>query len=644
MKAYMVLWLFIYFLIYSNLDYMITFFMATLTFNLAVLTVLCIGIIMIMKASINLVMLAGTFGTLAYKKDNLAFYLEGIEKIMPANIAHMFHARASKGVMLFTVEESRTVVDWIDEKFSHQNRYTNYFIGTVLMIGLLGTFSGLLIAIDNMGRIILSLSGDIDLGKVIAQFAGPLGGMAVGFGSSLFGVISAIILGLMGYILNKNQEQLIEGVEDWLKGRIIDVGGNSGGGFSGGGTDSELPDHQNSFMDVFIENISQLTVQMKSIAQTNERLHSITIASVQQARDEHESTYDVLESMQTHLKTMAESSKNQSENMINEFSSMQKETLAEQLKTQKTFSEDISKVMKNIQDSISANSQSLSTNLQEFLTGNEKISKAIASKNIIQLDRIKDELTKTSSLIEKEFEYTKTSTKDANETLVNISQYLKKTSSLLDQENRLTQTILEEITNSTSNEEIISKMSNLMNVQTSQLGEIHRVEKFNAQSLTKLNNTLKSLDESVGGIGDNDSMKLTQLKRIGSDIQNLQTQVKKDVNVDLDSITESIDSLNKNIKQQSSASTTLINEVRVTNQHQVKNSKISAGILHEQRSILNSIDGSNENSEKILKSLEKLDTSMLKEIKDAIENIEIKTEIVENGSKDDSGFFSKLFK
>ncbi|MBD3840129.1 MAG: hypothetical protein IE878_07090, partial [Epsilonproteobacteria bacterium] len=161
-KSYLVLWLFIYFMIYSNFDEVVIFFSSSLSFNIAVLTLLIIGIIVIMHSTINLVMLAGTFGTLAYKKENLSFYLQGIDRIMPANIAHMFHSRAEKGVLLFTSEESRAVIEWIEEKFSHQNRYINYFIGTVLMIGLLGTFTGLLVAIDEMGRIILSLTGDID--------------------------------------------------------------------------------------------------------------------------------------------------------------------------------------------------------------------------------------------------------------------------------------------------------------------------------------------------------------------------------------------------------------------------------------------------------------------------------------------------
>ena len=392
MKAYAVMWLFIYFLISSNLEAMTVFFFATLTFNLAVLTILVIGIIVIMRSSINLVMLAGTFGILAYKKDNLSFYLQGIDKIMPANIAHMFHSRAEKGVLLFTSEESRAVVEWIDEKFSHQNRYVNYFIGTSLMIGLLGTFTGLLVSIDEMGKIILSLSGDIDLGKVIRDFAGPLGGMATGFGSSLFGVVSAIILGLMGYILNKNQETLIEGVEDWLKGRIIDSGGAaSAPATMGGDTGGQLPDHRASFMDVFIDNISALSKEMAKIAQTNERLHTITIASVQQDRDEHELSYDLFTSINENLQNIDTNSAIQSEKLAVLLTS-----LDSKIETQLTIlqNDDNKEKLESIREEIQ--------NLSEVLSKNdgsddENFKEVISSLSTLS-QKVQDEMTLLTSI------------------------------------------------------------------------------------------------------------------------------------------------------------------------------------------------------------------------------------------------------
>ena len=216
MKVYFIFWLFLYFIVYSNYDAFVIFFFATLTFNLAVLSMLVMGTIFIFNAAIKLVVLGGTFGALAYKQSNYEFYLKGIEKIMPPHIAHMFSSRKSAKQLLFTQDEAKDVVEWLDERFYNQRGYINFFVSTALMIGLLGTFTGLLKAIDDMGKIILTLGGDIDIAVVIQGFSGPLSGMAIGFGSSLFGVAVSVILGVKAYILARNQESFIEGVESWL--------------------------------------------------------------------------------------------------------------------------------------------------------------------------------------------------------------------------------------------------------------------------------------------------------------------------------------------------------------------------------------------------------------------------------------------
>ena len=401
-KSYLVLWLFIYFIIHSNLEDIIIFFKASLTFNIAVLTLTIIGIIVIIRATIALVMLAGTFGTLAYKKDNLEFYLQGIDKIMPANIAHMFHSRAEKGVLLFTAEESRAVIEWIEEKFSHQSRYINYFTGTVLMIGLLGTFSGLLVAIDQMGRIILSLTGDIDLGEVIRSFSGPLGGMAVGFGSSLFGVVAAIIMGVMGYILNKNQEMLIEGVEDWLKGRIIDTpAGNVATTAAPSTTGEQLPEQRNSFMDVFIDAIASLTKEMANIVQSNERLHTITIASVQTARDEHEQNYEMFEKINNNIATLSQTTQEQSQS-VQELVQLQRsliETTQQSISRIQETMQNTHEIDREVQQQLQNKLDSMSKQLQqeqETLTNLEKIGKI----SVNDVRKLGDALTNIKSSIE----------------------------------------------------------------------------------------------------------------------------------------------------------------------------------------------------------------------------------------------------
>lgn len=284
LKIYFIFLLFLVFLVFSNLKLISSFFLATLTFNVAILTIFSIGLLILYQAAIKLTMLSGTFGILAYKKGkDLEFYLQGITGVFPATIAHMFNRRAKKGVLYFTQNEAKDVSDWLGDQFFNQKGYTNFFVGTSLMLGLFGTFTGLLVAIDEMGAIILSFGGDdIDLGEVMTSFSGPLGGMSVGFASSLFGVASAVILNVMQYILTRNQSAFLVDVEDWMKGKIIesqaaDIDNSQGGvpvmqqvasGGAAGGVAS------GGFLDVFVDTMGDFTDKLEKANQNSEDLYA----------------------------------------------------------------------------------------------------------------------------------------------------------------------------------------------------------------------------------------------------------------------------------------------------------------------------------------------------------------------------------
>lgn len=280
LKIYFVFLLLIVFLTISNFKVIASYFMATITFNSAIATVFLIGLIVIMQSAVRLTMLAGTFGVLSYKKGaELEFYLNGIGKLMPATIANMFEKRAKKGVLYFTNDEAKDVAEWLSEQFFNTKGYVGFFVATSLMIGLFGTFAGLLKAIDDMGAIILSLGGDINIAEVMAQFAGPLGGMAIGFASSLFGVASAIILNFLQYILSRQQASFIEDVQDWLKGKLIDsqspevigkINSTNEDIKSGGVDTSNIGVGTTAFLDIFVDKISELSSSINKANQSSE--------------------------------------------------------------------------------------------------------------------------------------------------------------------------------------------------------------------------------------------------------------------------------------------------------------------------------------------------------------------------------------
>lgn len=321
LKIFFIFILFLVFLVFSNFDVIKVFFMATLTFNVAILTMFTIGLIIVYQSAIRLTMLSGTFGILAYKKGkDLEFYLQGITNIFPATIAHMFNKRAQKGVLYFSTNEAKDVTQWLGEQFFNQKGYTNFFVGTSLMLGLFGTFTGLLVAIDEMGGIILSFGGDdIDLGEVMTSFAGPLGGMSIGFASSLFGVASAIILNVMQYILTRNQAAFLEDVEDWMKGKIIDsqssdvldeIRGASlqmptqtvQSSASSGSVDNSGV--SGGFLNVFIDIMGDFTSKMEKSNKTFEDMNKVIIDNLANTNRSNEKENILLENMVNNLREL----------------------------------------------------------------------------------------------------------------------------------------------------------------------------------------------------------------------------------------------------------------------------------------------------------------------------------------------------
>lgn len=330
LKIYFIFLLFLVFLVFSNIQLISTFFFATLTFNVAILTIFSIGLLVLYQAAIKLTMLSGTFGILAYKKGkDLEFYLQGITGVFPATIAHMFNKRAKRGVLYFTQHEAKDVSDWLTDQFFNQKGYTNFFVGTSLMLGLFGTFTGLLVAIDEMGAIILSFGGDdIDLGEVMTSFSGPLGGMSVGFASSLFGVASAVILNVMQYILTRNQAAFLHDVEDWMKGKIIESQSSEALEESGlpqtmtqTAASSAVANPGAGFIDVFVDTMGSFTEKLDKSNKSNEEIYKVISDNLSSSNKNDEKETMLLEDIVNNLRELN----------VNQFSnaSMMEESLQE---------------------------------------------------------------------------------------------------------------------------------------------------------------------------------------------------------------------------------------------------------------------------------------------------------------------------
>lgn len=667
MKSYIIVWIFIYFMVVSNIEAFKIYFFATLSFNLAIMTILSIGVIMVMKAAVNLVMLAGTFGTLAYKKDNLEFYLQDIEKIMPPSIALMFQTRAKKGMLLFTADEAREVVSMIEEKFVNQNRYTNYFTGTVLMIGLLGTFSGLLISIDNMGTIILSLSGDIDLAKVISDFAGPLGGMAVGFGSSLFGVISAIILGLMGYILNKNQEQLINGVEDWLKSRTIDSSGSVEAG-----ADGELPEQTSSFMDVFVNNLTDLTEEMGKISQTNEQLYSITVASIRQARDENELNLEVFQNISGSLKNIDINAHDTTKLLSQQFSSLQisMNTNHQQMILQQQDSMHL--MIEKIENALEVTHTNITQKFQEISSTSIKEISLRADEIALFLTSLDKQLQAKQKLL-LEMQTSDHANQATNEELLaQLIQLLKDSSIKLDNEQELLSNIHQQLGSNADDvknnyrgiSKLIESFSLTLQSELNTLDALHKVQKTQSQTIEESLTTSKNIDSTLKLSYEINERFESQLNNITSKIAYVSQQIHKNNSETTEILNSKLHQLQEIAKHSKDQDTTLV-EMLGTNKENSQTQlesleKISLNIDEMKEEFL---DKSGLQQQEQLETLEKLSYNveqMKEELlatnesnqKQQLENftqvtnaiLDKETTFSSTDEKKSGGIFGKLFK
>jgi hypothetical protein len=96
----------------------------------------------------------------------------------------------------------QTLLHDIDLRINDRKSTLIYFSGLMVFLGLLGAFMGLMKTVhsvsDLIGSMDMSGSGGTDaFGKMIEGMKAPLSGMSVGFSSSLFGLMTSMVLGAL---------------------------------------------------------------------------------------------------------------------------------------------------------------------------------------------------------------------------------------------------------------------------------------------------------------------------------------------------------------------------------------------------------------------------------------------------------------
>lgn len=117
----------------------------------------------------------------------------------------------------------RAMLEGVFNRVDESREISRYLMNTLILLGLLGTFWGLLETVAGIGSVMSGLSvGDGDLKSVFDNFKQglktPLEGMGVSFSASLFGLGSSLILGFLDLNAGRAQSRFCEELEEWIGG------------------------------------------------------------------------------------------------------------------------------------------------------------------------------------------------------------------------------------------------------------------------------------------------------------------------------------------------------------------------------------------------------------------------------------------
>ena len=129
-----------------------------------------------------------------------------------------------------SLETMNTLVHKVEESINDEKSLIVYLSGLLVFMGLIGTFIGLLHMVGAIGGIIGSLAKSSGggaaagaFGQLLGALEEPLKGMASGFASSLFGLFSSLVVGLMGRFAGQAAGVLKGAFESWLAG-VVQLG------------------------------------------------------------------------------------------------------------------------------------------------------------------------------------------------------------------------------------------------------------------------------------------------------------------------------------------------------------------------------------------------------------------------------------
>lgn len=119
-----------------------------------------------------------------------------------------------------TLPGVRAYLDTVAARLDEGRDILRYIAGILILLGLLGTFWGLIDTLSAVGSVIKSMRGGGDASVMFDELknglAVPLSGIGLAFSASLFGLASSLITGFLDLQAGQAHARFHNELEDWL--------------------------------------------------------------------------------------------------------------------------------------------------------------------------------------------------------------------------------------------------------------------------------------------------------------------------------------------------------------------------------------------------------------------------------------------
>ncbi|MBJ6137005.1 DUF802 domain-containing protein [Marinobacter litoralis] len=96
-------------------------------------------------------------------------------------------------------------------------QFTPYLVGLLVMLGLLGTFAGMIVTLSGAAS---ALDGSTELSAIRSALAAPIAGLSLAFGTSIAGVAASAMLGLASTLSRRERLQVSRQLDNTLRQRL----------------------------------------------------------------------------------------------------------------------------------------------------------------------------------------------------------------------------------------------------------------------------------------------------------------------------------------------------------------------------------------------------------------------------------------